>query len=270
MPATRRADAARTRCLTYDVAGQPGAPVIVFAHGTRLSRGMWAAQLRSLAAEYRVVAVDLPGHGALAAEPFTLDAAADVLANAIGTEAGSDGRAIVVGLSLGGYVGMHLAANRPDLVRGLVLSGATTEPDSWRSTPVRALAWALDHVGHGVDRLDAASFRARYPADIADPIVEGGLWYEGGAQAVRALAGEHFLPRLARYGGPVLLINGEWDPIMRVFAPPFVRAAHAADTADRPDRVRWVRIAGATHLVNLDRPTAFDAAIRSFAASLVD
>ena len=84
------------------VAGPAGAPAIVFVHGTRLTGAMWSAQQAALADEFRTIAVDLPAHGSREAEPFTLDAAAAAVDDAIGTEAA--GRAVVVGLSLGGYV----------------------------------------------------------------------------------------------------------------------------------------------------------------------
>ena len=37
------------------------------------------------------------------------------------------------------------------------------------------------------------------PAAIAEPIIAGGFWSKGGAQALRAIVGERFLPRLAAY-----------------------------------------------------------------------
>ena len=81
--------------------------------------------------------MDLPAHGSRASETFTLDSAVESLATTIRDEA-ADGRAVVVGLSLGGYVGMALAAREPDLVRGLVLSGATAEPVG---SPDRCPSW---------------------------------------------------------------------------------------------------------------------------------
>ena len=99
----------------YDVAGPATAPAIVFVHGTRLTRSSWTPQMEVLRDSFRVVAMDLPGHGALADRPFSMAAASEELARVIESTAG--GSAIVVGLSLGGYVGMDLAATRPSLVR---------------------------------------------------------------------------------------------------------------------------------------------------------
>ena len=107
-----------------------------------------------------------------------------------------------------------------------MLSGATAEPVGVRMLPYLALA-----VGHGpasttsaCDRLNAWFFRRRYPAAIAEPIVAGGFWSRGGADALRAISGERFVPRLAAYPGPTLIINGERDLPFRLFAPTFAAA----------------------------------------------
>ena len=243
---------------SFIAAGPSGADAIVFVHGTRLTRTAWTAQLAALSDAYRVIAMDLPGHGSLADRRFTIADAADELARVIETAAA--GRAVVVGLSLGGYVAMDLAARRPELIRGLVLSGATQEPVGIRAGPYLALAWAIDRLGHrGMDRLNRWFFRTRYTPAIADPIIRSGFHSEGGSAALRALVGERFAPRLAAYRGPVLVINGELDVLFRLGAKCFVGEARD---------VRRIRIRGATHLANLDRPEAFTAAVRKFVEGL--
>jgi pimeloyl-ACP methyl ester carboxylesterase len=249
---------AATGRRTYDVAGPNDGDPIVFVHGVRLTRSAWASQMAGLSDAYRVIAMDLPGHGALADDAFSLRAAADELERVIVEAAG--GQAVVVGLSLGGYVAMDLAARRPAIIRGLVLSGATQEPIGIRARPYLALAWAIDRLsGRGYDRLNRIFFRTRYPAAIAEPILAGGFHSVGGSTALRALVGERFAPRLAAYPGPVLILNGEFDVLFRFGARRFT--AGAAD-------LRIVRLRGATHLANLDRPQAFNAAVRGFMTSL--
>jgi pimeloyl-ACP methyl ester carboxylesterase len=239
--------------------GPLDAPAIVFLHGTRLSRAVWTPQLEALADEFRVVALDLPGHGDRSPEPFSLAAAVDVVADEI-RERAAGGRAVVVGLSLGGYVAMALAADHPDLVRGLVLAGASAEPVGVYAIPYRMLALAFTRFATSrPERLSARFFRWRYPPRIADPIIASGFWPTGGAAALRALAGQRFGPRLAAYSGPILIVNGQYDLLFRLTAPRF--AAAAAD-------VRRLRLAGASHLSNLDRPASFNRVIREFARSL--
>jgi pimeloyl-ACP methyl ester carboxylesterase len=247
-----------TAGATYDVDGPADAPAIVFLHGTRLSRTMWRPQMDDLRDTYRVIAVDLPGHGALADQPFTIATAAASVERAIEQAAG--GRAVVVGLSLGGYVAMDLAARRPELVRALVLSGATTEPVGRLATPYVFLAWVMDRFnGRRLNAINAWFFRTRFAPEIADPIIAGGFWSIGGAQALRAIVGERFAPRLARYPGPTLIVNGDLDLFFRLSAKRFARASRDH---------RRVRLRGATHLANLDRPGAFSLAIRRFVEGL--
>jgi pimeloyl-ACP methyl ester carboxylesterase len=251
-PAERPDGAGRT------VAGRPDAPAIVFLHGTRLSRAVWSGQLEALEDEFRVIALDLPGHGERASERFSLDAAVEVVAAAI-RDAAAGQRAVVVGLSLGGYVAMALAARHPELVRGLVIAGASAEPIGVRLLAYRALAAAMGRLDdRRIDRLTAWFFRTRYPASVAVPIVAGGFSSRGGAIALRALYHERFLPRLAAYPGPTLILNGELDLFFRLSAPTFARSARDA---------RRVVLAGALHLSNLDRPAAFSLAVRDFAGS---
>lgn len=231
---------------------------IVFLHGTRLSAGQWAPQVTALQPEFDCLALDLPGHGTRVDEPFSLAAAAASVAAAIATSGG--GRAIVVGLSLGGYVAMDLAARWPDRVAGLVLAGATAEPVGPRALPYHALALALTTLPPtALDRLNAWFFRARYPPSIAEPIIAGGFAFRTGGAALRAIIGERFRPRLARYPGRTLILNGEFDLLFRLSERSF------AEVAADPRRVVLRR---ATHLTNLDQPEAFTAAVRRFVEGL--
>jgi pimeloyl-ACP methyl ester carboxylesterase len=232
---------------------------IVFLHGTRLTGAQWTAQVAALQDDVRCLAPDLPGHGTAAAETFTVDGAAERIAELIEREA-TGGRAILVGLSLGGYVAMAVAARWPERVVGLAVSGATAEPIPPRSVAYRGLAAIFSTVPEGsLDAVNRWFFGARFPPEIAGPILAGGFFFAGGAVAVRSLIGERFKTRLAAYPGPSLLLNGEYDLFFRPTERSF--AAVAADP-------RRVMIRGATHLANLDRPDAFTAAIRRFAASL--
>jgi pimeloyl-ACP methyl ester carboxylesterase len=234
-------------------------PTIVFLHGTGLTSAVWSTQVASLEAEYHCLAPDLPGHGTAAAERFTVDGAADRVAHLISAEA-RGGSAIVVGLSLGGYVAMALAARHPERVRALVLSGATAEPVWPRAVFYLALAAVFRLVPTVVDRaVSTWWFRHRFPPRVGAPVIESGFAFRGGAAALEALVGERFKPRLAAYPGPSLLVNGEFDLFFRPSERSFARVA--ADP-------RRVLIRRATHLVNLEQPEAFTAAVRRFAGSL--
>ena len=234
-------------------------PTIVFLHGTRLTGAQWAVQVTALSDDYRCLAPDLPGHGSAAGETFAVEDAAERVAGLIEREAGG-GRAILVGLSLGAYVAMAVAARWPERVAGLAISGATAEPVPPRSIAYRALATIFTTVPEAaLDSVNRRFFRWRYGPEIHEPIIAGGFFFAGGAVALRSLIGERFKPRLAAYPGPTLIVNGEYD----LFFRPRERSFAAA--AAHPHRAL---IRGAAHLANLDRPEAFTAAIRRFAVSL--
>jgi pimeloyl-ACP methyl ester carboxylesterase len=231
----------------------------VFVHGTRLSRGFWAPQVRRLAGTYRCVTLDLPGHGTRAAEAFTIEAAAAAVAETI-EAAVPGGRAVVVGLSLGGYVAIEAAYRFPDRVAGLVLAGCSAEPTGPVATMMRALALALDRTPRPLLRtLNLAFFRARYRRSVAGPIIEGGFWWQGGAQALRALLARRYLERLGRLWVPVLVVNGALDPVFGPGGEPWAAACRSGRHAVIP----W-----AGHLSNLDRPATFSARVAAFARSV--
>jgi pimeloyl-ACP methyl ester carboxylesterase len=245
--------------VRWTAVGRVGAPLVVLAHPTRLSRAFWAPQVDALGDTLRLVAVDLPGHGRLRDEPFDLLGAAGLLRAAIESEQGSR-PTIVVGLSLGGYVALALAAEAPQLVDALVLAGCTAEPIGSRARLMRAIATGLgraspDRQGR-LDRLSSAYLRRRHSGPVVEQLLAAGLASRGAAEALRALAGERFLPRLAAYPGPVVLVNGQRDLVMRSGERAFLAAAR---------RGRLVRLRGAYHLSSLEQPERFNAVIHSAA-----
>jgi pimeloyl-ACP methyl ester carboxylesterase len=242
--------------------GPDGAPVLVLLHGTRRTRAMWRRQLDGLADAFRLLAVDLPAHGTLADVPFRLEDASNLVAAVIERAAG--GRAIVVGVSLGGYVAMDLGARRPDLVDGLVVVNATAEP----RTVVRAAPGAV-----GSYLLVAASEQLRRPATtLAGPTAgenaglpapgtndgraTSGWLFKGGTRAMAWALGQSFTPRLAAYPGPTLILNGRDDDLFRRDERAFLAAA-----ADG----RLELIADTGHLASEEQPEAFNDAVRRFA-----
>ena len=244
----------------WDVDGPTGAPAIVFVHGSVLARQSWYPQVARLRDSYRCISVDLPAHGALADVPFSLEAAVDGVIEAIDAEAG--GRAVVVGLSLGGYVAMAVAERSPERVRGLVIAGASREPSGVSALGFRAFALALRVLPRRViRRLNARLVRTRLSSEEAVAVGAGGTWMEGGSRGVSTLAGRGFRKMLLAYGGPILAINGDLDLVFRFGERRFLRGVPRVTTR----RLRWT-----THLSNLDRPEEFTAAVRSFVASLPD
>lgn len=114
--------------MAVDVAGAKSAPAVVLLHGAGTSGWMWSRQMRDLAADLHVLVPDLPGHGHSNGCPWVSisDTAAQVAEMiASYTQAG---KAHVVGLSLGGYVGVWLAAMTPERVITATVSGVNVLP----------------------------------------------------------------------------------------------------------------------------------------------
>lgn len=240
---------------TYDIAGPLGTPHFVLLHGVALTRAMWQPQLDALADDFRVIAVDLPGHGTLASEPFGLDSAVARVAGVIG-ETG-EGPAVVVGLSLGGYVAMALAAAHPEQVRGLVLSGCCIDYRAWGR--ISALdAWlVLRLVGaRRVRAMQERTLRGMLSPELAARQIAAGFTFEAMPRAYRELARRDFRRVLHAYPGPVLVLNGERDRMNR-------RAEQRMLSAAQHGTAKVIADAG--HACNLEQPQRFNAAVREFA-----
>ena len=107
---------------------------ILLIHGAYSSLEEWTMVCNRLTA-YHLLIPDLPGHGtkSSAGLPFSVAGSADLLAELISSSA-HNGRADLVGLSLGGYVGLNLASRYPDLVDSVFVSGCHLSwVGPWRS-----------------------------------------------------------------------------------------------------------------------------------------
>lgn len=95
-------------------------PNLVLIHGWGMSGAVWQPIVKKLARSFTLHMVDLPGMGlSRPIEPFHLHATADKIAEILPANAD------VVGWSLGAQVAMRISLDYPDLVRRLVLVGAT-------------------------------------------------------------------------------------------------------------------------------------------------
>ncbi|MGW1395479.1 alpha/beta fold hydrolase [Streptomyces nigra] len=102
------ADGAR---LHVEVHGPEGAPAVVLAHGWTCSTAFWAAQIRALAVDHRVVAYDQRGHGrSPAAAVCSTDGLADDLEAVLKATLAPGEKAVIAGHSMGGMTVMAAAA----------------------------------------------------------------------------------------------------------------------------------------------------------------
>lgn len=247
----------------FDVSGPPGAPAIVLIHGVTANRKIWLPHAPLLSHRYRVIALDLPGHGSLSGVPFRIESAVDLLAATIDEDAG--GRALVVGDSLGGYVALAFAGRHAQLLAGLVLASCTLEVRgivgalAWAGSHLISLGMAVRQVDGVLSRMAERELRQIASPPVAGPILEAGIRTRARPEAFRELAGRDFRSIVRRFPGPVLILNGERDLAFRLGEQRYLASA-------RDCRLRV--IGRANHTASLERPALFAAAIQEFATSI--
>lgn len=251
--------------------GAQGEP-IVFSHGMMRSHRMFDAQAAGLCDRYRCIRYDHRGQGLseITREPVVeLDTVYDDAVALIETLGVAPCH--WVGLSMGGMVGMRLAARRPDLVRSLVLLETTAERDHLRarvqgrlSLAVRAIlgprlaAKALleptMRIFYGATFRDDPARAAEYAAERAS--FEAAL-RDTPFGVVRGVLGRPpIVDELAKIRVPVLVIVGDEDAA----TPPDM----GRRLADAIAGARLEVVAGAGHTSSVEQPAAVTALIDGF------
>lgn len=237
---------------------------VVLLHGVGLDRTMWIPLAESLErAGLPVVALDLPGHGARPPlrEAQTLASLADdVLARL------PEGRAHLVGFSLGALIAQHIARYSPERVASLVCVNSVCLRTPEEAAKVEArLATAGDDFAEGAE----ASIERWYPAGVtAVPqetidgtrrtLLANDIESYLHAYAVFARGDRAIGPELGHIEAPTLAITGELDPGS---TPEMSRRLAEAVPHGRA-RV----VPGARHMLPVENTPALAAAIAAFIA----
>lgn len=218
---------------------------VLLLHGARVSRTMWEAQVVALeAAGHQALAIDLPGHGTRVAERFTVD---EALATVDAAARSFDTPPLLVGLSLGGYLGITHAARHPESVAGLVAAGCSTVPDQPATVAWREAARLIARLPDRGAWLNRTLVDRALPPEGARAAGAGGFALDVMVDLLTEMPRLRTLEDLAAVRCPVWLVNGRWDHF-RAQERAYLRASPQA---------RRVLVPGATHLVNLVRPVAF-------------
>jgi 3-oxoadipate enol-lactonase len=116
--------------VSYSDEGPVEAPVVIFIHGFPLNKSMWDLQLEVLKDEYRVIAYDIRGHGDSDAghEDFSIDLFANDLMSFM--DKLKIRKAMVCGLSMGGYIALNAIGNYPERFDALILSDTQCVADT--------------------------------------------------------------------------------------------------------------------------------------------
>lgn len=229
-------------------------PPIVFLHGIRLGGQIWRKHALELADEFYVITPDLPGHGALADVPFEIPVLEAFLRELVERAAAQP--ALFVGYSLGGYLAMRYALDQPACTSGLVLTGCSTNLVGARALLYEAgVALTAQFSPQLLERVLAVFFRLTLPRRVAETVVPF-RFDQRVFEASRGIAlGISYGERLAQYDKPLLIVNGEWDPLFRCDEAQFASSPNA----------RLVIIPRSDHVAPLRQPAQFTAIVRAFA-----
>lgn len=237
-----------------------GAPVIL-AHGFLMDQEMFAPQVAALAPEFRVVTWDERGFGLTEfdGEPFTYwDSARDCLAllDHLGIE-----RAVVGGMSQGGFVSIRAALTAPERVRALVLLDTAADvdtPETMAANQGMLDMWLavgpVDELAEGIatliinDPIENARWIAKWRLHPKELLAEPGRCLQ---------SRDDVSSRLGEIACPAIVIHGEADNALTIDRAQAMAAA-------LPGCAGVVRIPGAAHAANLTHPALVNPPLLDF------
>lgn len=251
-----------------EVLDQGKGPPVFMSHGLLWSHGMYAPQIAALRDRYRIIAWDhrgqgqseVPGARSVPIEQVTEDAIALI-------EQFGLAPVHFVGLSMGGFVGMRIAARRPELIRSLSLLATAPDPEPPANLPrYRMLALAARLFGMNGLLVSQVLKIMCAPSVLADPESQVRVdamrqMLSGNRRSiVKAVYGvlerQGALHELKNIRCPVLVLRGTEDmAIARERTQLLVQNIEGA---------RFVEIEGAGHTATLERPERVTAALGAF------
>jgi len=254
--------------LAYDEAGS--GPAVVLIHGYPLCRQMWRPQVEALvAAGYRVVTLDLRGFGESEASdgPYSMSVFADDVA-ALLTHLGIE-RAVIGGMSMGGYVLLNLVERYPQRLTAAMFlvtrAAADDEPGRMRRSSMAA------EIAAGRPKIVTDAFAGiLFAADtaVAHPelVSEVKNWMTatdhhglaGGLLAMRDRS--DYVDLLSSFDLPALVVGAEEDRAV----PP----EHSRVLAEKLPHARLCMISAAGHMANLEKTENFNACLLKFLGGL--
>lgn len=246
-----------------------GVPLVLL-HAFPLNRTMWVEQEQALSSQFRVLTIDLRGHGESDAPlwRYTLDQAADDVIGLL--DHLSIRQAVFVGLSMGGYILFALYRRYADRVQGLVLANTRAQADTVEGKEGR-FQMAQTAYKNGPSAIaDIMIPKLLSPAIIqTKPELVRRVRAMIESNQISGIAGDLMamaerpdsVPLLKEITCPTQIIVGELD----LPTPP----SDAKLMADRISGARLTIIPGAAHLSNLERPDQFNETIRTFVSDVL-
>jgi pimeloyl-ACP methyl ester carboxylesterase len=250
--------------LWYECTGEGHS--VVFLHAFAVTSAMWLTQVPALStAGYKVVCIDLRGHGLSSAPPGPYKLTELVLDVHNLIQLLNLGKVCLVGLSTGGRVATRLALDYPDDLSELVLVSAKSEP----ALDIKTELQELSEIAWGGDVLTAVHtfydnhYQRLTNADpkLVDKLIDSwrdksGDGFAGVAIAISEM--ESVTARIDEIKVPTLAIAGELDPPCHPFIAWYERQI---------SNCKGVIIPGAGHFVNVEQPEIFNHHLIDFLAA---
>jgi pimeloyl-ACP methyl ester carboxylesterase len=253
--------------LHYEEYGQEqngqGTPVLL-VHGLGSSTRDWEYQIPVLAEHYRVIAVDIRGHGRSdkPRERYSIAGFAEDVVALI--EHLQLAPVHLVGISMGGMIGFQLGVDRPELLSSLCIvnSGPEVKAKSPRDYLEIAKRWTLSRL-FSLDSIAKALGKLLFPkpeqAELRRKIEE--RWPQNDKRAylasLDAIIGWGVRERLARISCPTLVITGDHD-----YTPVALKEAYVKELPNS----RLLVIEDSRHGTPLDQPERFNSSLLAFLA----
>jgi 3-oxoadipate enol-lactonase len=241
-----------------------GSPVVLI-HGYPFNRSLWSEQVIALSNSYRVIAPDLRGFGEteVTAGSATMNQMAQDVAELM--DQLQIPRAVIGGLSMGGYVALAFYKQFPSRVRALILADTRAQADTEEAKQTRAqqaekalsegMAGIADAMLPKLLTPDTVSKRPDIVMHVRDMMLK--TKPEGAAAALRGMAErEDQTPLLSQISAPTLILVGAEDAITPVADSE--KMHHAIPNA------RLVVLENAGHVSNLERTEQFNDAMLEF------
>jgi 3-oxoadipate enol-lactonase len=250
--------------FAYEAAGDPAKTLLIFLHGIGGAARAWRGQVDAFSDRYRAIAWDMPGYGGSAPLPVvSIATLADALRDFLGQLGAIE--PVLVGHSIGGMIVQQWLAKHPDTAAAVVL--AQTSPafgkadGDWQKSFIDARLGPLDRgetmvslaptlvselVGDDPDTSGMALARDCM-AHVPEPSYRASML---------ALLGFDQRQALKEIKVPTLVLSGSKD--RNAPAPMMAKMASFIPSAS------YVELENVGHLVNLERPAAFNAALDQF------
>ena len=251
--------------LYYEDTGGAG-PAVIFSHGLFMDHEMFAPQVAALKDRYRCITWDERGHAGTASdtlEPFTYYDSANDLA-ALLAHLGIQ-RAVLAGMSQGGFLSLRYALTHPEIVRALILidtQAGREDPERLAGHMQLAQAWASAGLSDEM-------------AAIIEGIILGDGWpgaavWKAKWKAIKPVnllgcmntlaTRDDVTPRLGEIKVPALVIHGDADAAIELDL--------ARTLATGVKGAELVVVPGAGHAANLTHPETVNPAIERFLDAL--